>query len=80
MKQISTNGYRRITKHAAERLYNAGLPVLYCPVKMRPGGMWGIGCVITKDEGRTFEQVLNAFEYYNCNNETGKYTAFYIKE
>ncbi len=45
-----------------------------------PGGMWGNGCIITKEEGRTFDQVLNAFEYYNCNNETGNYTAFYIEE
>ena len=81
MKQISLNGYSRITKHAAERLYKIGQPVLFCPVKMRPGGMWGIGCIITKKEGTTFTKQLNAFEYYNCiNNETGYYTAFYIKE
>jgi len=80
MNQISINGYTRITKRTAERLYKAGQPMLFCPVKLRPGGVWGAGCIITKEEGRTFEQVLNAFEYYNCNNETGNYTAFYIKE
>jgi hypothetical protein len=80
MKSITINGYKRITKKSAERLYELGQPVLYCPVKLIPGGPWGNGCTVTKEEGRTFEQVLNAFEYYNCNNETGYYTAFYIKE
>lgn len=81
MNQISINGYKRITKKAAERLYKAGEPVLFCPVNLIPGGPWRIGCTITKEEGTTFTQVLNAFEFYNCiNNQTGYYTAFYIKE
>lgn len=81
MRNITANGYKRITKRTAERLYELGQPVLFCPVKLRPGGVWGNGCTITKEEGTTFKQALNAFEYYNCcNNETGYYTAFYIKE
>ena len=81
MKQISINGYKRITKRAAERLYEMGEPVLFCPVKLIPGGVWRNGCLVTKEGGRTFDQALNTFEYYNCNNnETGNYTAFYIKE
>lgn len=80
MEKISINGYKRITKRTAERLYKIGQPVLFCPVKLIPGDVWGIGCSITREEGSTFTQVLNAFEYYNCNNETGRYTAFYIKE
>ena len=81
MRNITVNGYKRITKRTAERLYELGQPVLFCPVKLRPGGVWANGCTITKEEGTTFKQELNAFEYYNCcNNETGYYTAFYIKE
>ncbi len=80
MNQISINGYKRITKRTAERFYKEGQPVLFCPVNLVPGGMWGNGCIVTKKEGRTFEQELNAFKYYNCNNETGNYTAYYIKE
>ena len=80
MKQISINGYKRITKRRAERLYETGQPILFCPVKLIPGGAWRIGCIVTKKEGRTFSQELSAFEYFNCNNETGLYTAFYIKE
>ena len=81
MRNISANGYKRITKRTAMRLYEKGEPVLFCPVNLIPGGPWGIGCTITKEEGRTFEQALNAFEYYNCfNNETGYYAAFYVEE
>ena len=81
MKRINVNGYKRITKRIARRLYEAGKPVLLCPVNLRPGGLWNIGSIIAKKEDRTFEQELNAFEYYNCiNNETGYYAAFYIEE
>ncbi len=80
MNQININGYKRITKRTAERLYEMGEPVLFCPVKLIPGGVWGNGCIVTKKEGRTFEQILNAFEYYNCSSSTGNYTAFYVQE
>ena len=80
MRNITINGYKRISKRTAERLYNSGEPVLLCPVKLVPGGAWGNGCIVTKENGTNFEQVLNAFEYYICNNETGNYAAFYIKE
>jgi hypothetical protein len=81
MRDITVNGYKRITKQAARKLYEKGQPVLFCPVNLRPGGPWDIGCTIVKEEGRTFEQVLNSFEYYNCNNSsTGYYTAFYVEE
>lgn len=41
MRNITANGYKRITKRAAERLYELGQPVLFCPVKLRPGGNRG---------------------------------------
>jgi hypothetical protein len=80
MRNIRINGYKRINKRTAKKLYEIGQPVLFCPVKLIPGGMWGIGCIITKREGRTFDQDLNEFEFYNCNYEAGNYTAFYIEE
>lgn len=29
--------------------------------------------------GNWFNNMVNSFEYYNCNNELGRYAAFYIK-
>ena len=80
MRNITVNGYKRITKRTAKRLYEMGEPVLFCPVKLIPGGPWGNGCIVTKKDGTTFTQVLNAFEHYNCSRATGNYTAFYVKE
>lgn len=28
---------------------------------------------------REFETVVNAFRFYNCNGEMGRYPAFYVK-
>ena len=81
MRDIRINGYKRITKRTAKKLYEMGHPILLCPVNLRPGGMWGIGCFVIKKEGRTFEQDVSEFEFYNCyNSETGYYAAFYVKE
>lgn len=80
MRDIRINGYKRITKRTAKKIYEMGEPILFCPVNLIPGGMWGNGCAIVKEEGRTFERAVSEFEFYNCNSETGYYTAFYIKE
>lgn len=34
----------------------------------------------TVARNREFETVVNAFMYYNCTNETGKYPAYWKKE
>ena len=81
MKDIRINGYKRVSKWIAKKLYEAGEPILFCPVNLRPGDIWGIGTIVIKKEGRTFEEILSEFEFYNCyNSETGYYAAFYIKE
>jgi hypothetical protein len=40
-----------------------------------PGGWIGV----KGNENRTFDDQINAFEYYNCTYETGYYTHFYVK-
>lgn len=90
---IDNNGktWERIDKKTARTAYNNGLTVLFCPVNMRPFGVWGVGCNVNilddTDIGiserftrqNSFDRVLNAFEFYNIrDNETGYYTAFYI--
>lgn len=75
--------FERIDKKAARIAYNNGLTVIFCPVNLRPGSPFLLDMPINKNNqnctGQTFEQVLNAFEFYNCtSSETGRYTAFYI--
>jgi len=79
---FTENGFtfERISKKTARTAFNNGLTVFFCPCKMRPfNNPWGGAVPVKKNGTGTFEQVLNAYEYYNCNyNELGKYTAFYI--
>jgi hypothetical protein len=50
-------------------------------VNIRPGNAWIEPAIIPGKEHCEFNKWLNAYEYYNCmNTETGRYTAFYIKE
>lgn len=42
--------------------------------------MGGDGFNTTVARNREFETVVNAFTYYNCTNETGKYPAYWKKE
>ena len=84
MNQIRIDGYRRINKSVARRLYNAGEDVLFCPCKMRPLSTWGLGIIENKDNWGNkdipFDTLVDNYIWYNCGNETGKYVAFYIKE
>lgn len=71
--------FKRINKTQARRAYNNGLRVVVCPVNLRPGYPWYPEIIVSGKSGETFEEMLNAFIYYNIrDNETGKYPAFYI--
>lgn len=73
--------YTRISRAKAHAVYNAGLEVVLCPVNLRPGMPWHPEIHVSKErsEGESFDNVLNAFEFYNIRDtKTGYYTAFYI--
>ncbi|HEY6565143.1 MAG TPA: hypothetical protein VIY86_11635 [Pirellulaceae bacterium] len=38
--------FKRITKAAARKLFNAGKPIYLCPHKMRPGFPWNMAALI----------------------------------
>lgn len=73
---------KRIRKDKARKLYNDGIAITIVPCKVSPYSMWysGVRMVNHPDAPREFDSYINEFEYYNCNNETGRYTAFYISE
>lgn len=70
--------FKRVNKATARKAYNNGLRVILCPCNLRPGSPWYCELDISGKAPATFEAQVNAFEYYNLNRETGRYTAFYI--
>lgn len=94
MNKISVGGFTRITWKEARKRYNAGEVVRMCAVKLSPVNMWGCFADCHKEayspiagdgfntvvaRSREFDTVVNAFIFYNCNAETGRYPAFYVK-
>lgn len=80
MNRYTINGYKRITRAAAFKAYKDGITVYFCPVKLRPGAPYNPETAIQCNTPRKWENIINEFIFYNCNNETGKYIAFYIQE
>lgn len=85
MNKIQIGGFVRVSKREAERRYNAGETVRFCACKLSPVNIWGCFCDCKREafspvaRNREFETVVNAFRFYNCNGETGRYPAFYVK-
>lgn len=91
---FSENGhvYKRISKTAARAAYMGGSTVVICPCNLRPFTQWHVERKINRKDREQFvideigvkndfNNLVNSFEYYNCqNSETGKYAAFYIEE
>lgn len=78
---------RKIRKDRARKLFNEGRAIKIIPCRANPASIWMGFIEIQKDlpfakehEGNTFDKIVNAFEYYNCNPEMGRYAHFYIEE
>lgn len=96
MNNIYIEGYKRITKATARKLYNAGAVIRLTACNMSPVSIWGCyvdaqkesvttvskpsAYITTVARNKEFDTVITAFTYYNCNRETGLYPAYYIKE
>lgn len=79
--------FKRVNRNTAKTAYKNGLYIVLCPVNLRPfGTIYNAGVSVRYSDFYTnekpdkhFDSVVNSFEYYNrVNNETGRYTAFYI--
>lgn len=91
MNKVEINGWIRITKAKARKLYDAGKTIRLCPVKAHPcneyypmsfdislNDKWDVESL---EWEKKFDSRVNGFEFYNCQyNELGKYTAFYIRK
>lgn len=74
---------KRTNKAIARKMWNEGRNFIIVPCKCSPVG---IGALYTETDlsedyntRRPFDTFVNEFEFYNCNNETGRYAAFYIE-
>lgn len=75
--------FTRISKSAARKLFNERKEFYICPVKFRPEFSvrvmpGGSGVPMGAPRWDSFEAYVNAFSFYNCSNETGRYPAYYI--
>lgn len=79
MIKIETQKYIRISKQAARKIYENNGELYIIPCKMNPENSWGMlqGPINTI---HPFDKMCTWATYYNCNNETGRYLAFYIKK
>lgn len=72
---------RKINKLTARKIFNEGHKVFLIPCKCRTNSVWQTGCWIDNTTfDRSFDSIVDEFEYYNCNKELGTYSAYYIKE
>ena len=68
---------KRINKSAARKLYNTGRQFWITAVNMPFKNGLLVDPMREPYTDLTFDDLCNRFEYYNCNNETGRYCAFY---
>jgi hypothetical protein len=74
----------KITKAKAKKLYDNGIDIYLNPSKMNPNGVWHKAMKVSKPyfestiyDAPTFEQLVNNYNYYNCNKEMGLVVHFY---
>ena len=75
----------KINKSKARKLYNSGKTIAVLPSKMPVNNVWMNPMFMTKEniesnphfDGSNFDQIINSYEYYNCNNQLGKVCAYY---
>ncbi len=70
--------WKRVSKRAAQKAYDAGQKVHLCPSKLSPFGPWNIGITVSNETGHTFNDITEEFRWYNCSRTTGQYVMFYL--
>ena len=82
MNRYTVNGYTRISKAQAHKLWATDrTPVFACPCKLRPGAPWYPEVKLTTDTIVTFDALTHATEARLCTKgNTGRYLAYYVEE
>ena len=82
MRDLNVGKYTRVRKDVARRLYSEGKTIYLTPsnIVASDSNMWIKPYPINNRSERNFDEIVNSFEYYNCNWELGYYTNFWINE
>ena len=81
MRTIVTKKYTRVRKDMARRLFNEGKTIYLTPSNVVANDSnFGFRPypIVSRNE-ENFDNIINRFEYYNCNYKMGYYTIFWIK-
>lgn len=72
--------YVRVRKDVARKRFNEGRILYLTPsnVAASDSNLWIKPYPINNRAGQDFDDIVNNFEYYNCNWELGYYTNFWI--
>lgn len=71
--------WERIPKQLARKLFADGQYITFCPVRLHPFGAWTPSVTRAGSPDLDFNVYLRNFAWYNCTQETGRYSAYYIK-
>ena len=79
MNKYETKNLIRVNKKVARKLYDLGFNVWLCPCKANPESPWWLMSIFNKNRyDYTFDEIVAKYTWYNCNNEVGKYVAYYV--
>src|SRR5690606_35163506 len=82
MRNLVTRKYTRIRKNVARKLFNEGKIIYLTPsnIMATDSSPWIKPYPINNRAGQNFDDIVNQYEFYNCNYELGYYTNFWISE
>lgn len=69
---------KRIDKREARSRFYKGEDIYIESCKLNPTSKWSAHPIINKASNEPFNNLVDTFEYYNCNSEIGTYASFYV--
>ena len=69
----------RVSKLKAKRLFQEGVTIYLYPCRAQASSIWLSPLRINAEYSPSFDAIVNHYEYYNCNNELGRYAKFFIE-
>lgn len=73
---------KQINVRTAKKLFEMGKNIFMQSSNMNFDNVWQKACEISKDRltyNETFDTVCNAYMYYNCDSERGKYINYFVR-